>query len=335
MPQTSTRYAPPGPLGFGGAPLGNMFAAIDEPTAEATMLAAWEEGIRYFDTAPHYGAGLSEHRFGHVLRQRPRDSFVLSTKVGRVLSPDPTVAAGPPPFDNGLPFRARYDYSADGARRSIEDSLQRLGLARVDVVYVHDIAEDAHGPNWRAVFAEAMRGAGRALIRLREEGVIRAWGLGVNRVEACQAGLEQSDPDLFLLAGRYTLIDHSALDTLFPACAARGVRVVVGGPFNSGLLAGGAHFDYVAPRAEQTGARDQILALCQAHKVDIRAAALQFCAAHPVVCAVIPGAKSPDKVRQNAALIRQPIPGGFWADLKTNGLLPPHAPTGLPGTMPG
>jgi D-threo-aldose 1-dehydrogenase len=327
MAQTSTRFAPPGPLGFGGAPLGNMFAKIDEQTAEAAVGAAWDEGVRYFDTAPHYGAGLSEHRLGNVLRQQPRDSFVLSTKVGRVLTPDPAIVRGPWPFEHGLPFHARYDYSADGARRSIEDSLQRLGLARADVVYIHDIAEDAHGPNWRQAFREAMQGAGRALIQLREQGVIRAWGLGVNRVEACQAGLEQSDPDLFLLAGRYTLLDHSALDTLFPACAARGVRVVVGGPFNSGLLAGGSHFDYVTPAAEQVRARDLVLALCETHKVDIRAAALQFCAAHPVVCAVIPGAKSAQKVRQNAALMRQRIPASFWTDLKANGLLPRHAPT--------
>jgi D-threo-aldose 1-dehydrogenase len=167
---------------------------------------------------------------------------------------------------------------------------------------------------------------------LREEGVIRAWGLGVNRVEACEAALEHSDPDVLLLAGRYTLLDHSALDRLFPNCAARGVRVVVGGPFNSGLLAGGPHFDYVAPGAKQLQARDRIFALCQAHKVDIRAAALQFCAAHPVVCAVIPGAKSAEKLRQNAGFMRQRIPAAFWTDLKANGLIPPHAPTEWPAS---
>src|ERR1700712_4171885 len=233
MQDSMKHFGPPGPIGLGGASLGNMFAAVDEATAEATLVAAWDANIRYYDTAPHYGAGLSEHRFGAVLRGYPRDSFVLSTKVGRVLKPDPTILSGPPPFETGLPFRAEYDYSADGTLRSIEDSLQRMGLARIDVVYVHDIAEDAHGPAWRDRFAEAMRGAGRALIRLREEGVIRAWGLGVNRVEACEAALEQSDPDVFLLAGRYTLLDHSALSTLFPHCAARDVKVVIGGPFNS------------------------------------------------------------------------------------------------------
>jgi D-threo-aldose 1-dehydrogenase len=322
-----SRFAPPGPLGFGGAPLGNMFAAIDETTAQATMRAAWDSGIRYFDTAPHYGAGLSEHRFGTMLRQCPRDEFVLSTKVGRLLTPDPTVLTGPPPFDAGLPFRASYDYSADGAMRSIADSLQRMGLSRLDVVYIHDIAEDAHGPGWREPFAKAMKGAGQALIRLREQGVIRAWGLGVNRIEACEAALEQSDPDVFLLAGRYSLLDHSALHMLFPHCMARGVHIVVGGPFNSGLLAGGNHFDYVPAPAELLAKRARLQQVCDTHDVDIRAAALQFCAAHPTVCAVIPGAKSPDKVAQNAALMRRPIAPAFWQALKKAGMLPTDAPT--------
>ena len=326
MPQSAKRFAPPGPLGFGGAPLGNMFAAVNEATSEATLTAAWQAGIRTFDTAPHYGAGLSEHRFGRMLRGLARDSFVLSTKVGRVLKPDPAIRSGPPPFEAGLPFRAEYDYSADGALRSIEDSLQRMGLARIDIVYIHDIAEDAHGPGWRDAFGQAMAGAGKALIRLREEGVIRAWGLGVNRVEACEAALEQSDPDVFLLAGRYTLLDQSALPSLMPRCAAQDVRVVIGGPFNSGMLAGGEHFDYVAASPPLLARRDQMRAVCDAHGVDLRAAALQFCAAHPVVAAVIPGAKNPDKVTQNAKLMRQPIPLEFWRALKAARLLPEDAP---------
>jgi D-threo-aldose 1-dehydrogenase len=327
MTDSIKRFAPPGPLGFGGAPLGNMFAAVDEETAEATMAAAWQAGIRYYDTAPHYGAGLSEHRFGRVLRRYPRDSFVLSTKVGRILKPDPTVLSGPSPFDAGLPFRAEYDYSGDGTLRSIEDSLQRLGLARIDIVYVHDIAEDAHGPGWREPFAKAMAGAGQALIRLREEGVIRAWGLGVNRVEACEAALEQSDPDIFLLAGRYTLLDQSALPGLLPRCAARNVQVVAGGPFNSGMLAGGDHFNYVPAPAELLDRRARLHSICEAYEVDLRAAALQFCAAHPVVSAVIPGAKGPAKVLQNAMLMSQHIPPAFWQTLKDWGLIPVDAPT--------
>jgi D-threo-aldose 1-dehydrogenase len=325
MPQP--RFAPPGPLGFGGAPLGNMFARVDDRTAEGALEAAWESGIRYFDTAPHYGSGLSEHRFGNVLRRHDRDAFVLSTKVGRLLQADPGAPEDQGPFVGVLPFRTRYDYSADGARRSIEDSLQRLGLARIDIAYIHDIAEDAHGDAWTGLFASAMQGAAKALIRLREEGVIRAWGLGVNRVEPCQRALEESDPDVFLLAGRYSLLDLTALDTLFPACAARGVRVVVGGPYNSGLLAGGAHFEYAEAPPEKIAARDRIAAICQRHGVDIRAAALQFCAAHPVVASVIPGAKNAGRVRHNAELMRQPIPADFWEGLKREGLLPAHAPT--------
>src|SRR3954453_12269592 len=172
-----------------------------------------------------------------------------------------------------------------------------------------------------------MEGAGRVLIRLRAEGVIRAWGLGVNRVEACEAALEKSDPDVFLLAGRYTLLDHAALPSLFPRCAERGVRVVVGGPFNSGLLAGGTHFDYVPAPPTVLERLNRIQAVCASHGVDIRAAALQFCAAHPVVCAMIPGTKTPEKVVQNAALMHQPIPAVFWRTLKDAGLLPSDAPT--------
>jgi len=296
-----------------------MFGAIGEDQSEATLEAAWECGIRYFDTAPHYGAGLSEQRFGHALRRRPRDSFVLSTKVGRVLTPDPSFTEGPPPFSNGLPFRARYDYSADGARRSIEDSLQRMGLSRIDVVYIHDMAEDAHGAGWKDLLRDALLGAGRALTRMRDEGVIRAWGLGVNRVEACEAALEMGDPDIFLIAGRYSLLDRTAARTLFPLCQKRGVAVVVGGPFNSGLLAGGTTFDYVDAPADIAAKRDRLRAICERHHVDLRAAALQFCAAHPVVSAVIPGSKDPAKVRQNAGFMVATVPTDLWADLRAEG----------------
>ena len=327
MGTVSQRFAPPGPLGFGGAPLGNMFNRVDEETAEGALVAAWDCGIRHFDTAPMYGCGLSEHRFGRVLRRYDRDAYVLSTKVGRLLIPDPRAPADLGPFKGVLPFRAQFDFSADGARRSIEDSLQRLGVGRIDVVYIHDLAEDHLGEAWKEVFATAMKGAAKALTQLRDEGVIRAWGLGVNRVEACERALEQADPDVFLLAGRYSLLDLGALDTLFPTCAERGVKVVVGGPYNSGLLAGGRMFEYAEAPPEQVAARDRIAALCERHGVDIRAAALQFCAAHPVVSAVIPGAKSAERVRQNVELMRRPIPASFWQALKQEGILPAHAPT--------
>ncbi|MDB5954613.1 aldo/keto reductase [Ramlibacter sp.] len=319
-------FAPPGPLGFGGAPLGNMFDVVDEETAEAALVAAWDSGVRYFDTAPHYGSGLSEHRFGHVLRRYPRDAFVLSTKVGRLLRPD---ASSPenPPFVKGLPFRVQSDFSYDAALRSVEDSCQRLGLARIDIAFVHDLAADHLGDAWEEQFEFARTGAFRALTRLREEGVILGWGLGVNLTEPCIRALEQADPDVFLLAGRYSLLNQPALDRLFPLCAERGVHVVVGGPYNSGLLAGGRNFEYREAPPEMVAKRDRIAAVCARHGADIRSAALQFCAAHPVVAAIIPGAKHARKVQENARLMTTTVPAAVWEELRREGLIPPAAPT--------
>lgn len=314
-------------LGMGGAPLGNLFAEVADADAAASLAAAWEAGIRHFDTAPHYGAGLSEHRMGAFLRRHPRDAFTLSTKIGRLLVPDAATPHEAEGFVAALPFRRVVDYSAAGCERSIADSLQRLGLARLDTVYIHDCAEDWHGPAWRERFAEAMTGAARLLTDLRRQGVIRHWGLGVNLVEPCLLALEQAEPDLFLIAGRYTLLDHEALARLFPACAARGVRCVLGGPYNSGLLAGGTTFNYVAAPAPLVARARAIAELCQSHGVDPRAAALQFCAAHPVVAAVIPGARNAAEARQNAALIAAPIPPALWAALRRAGLIPDEAPT--------
>ena len=323
---SSTHYAPPGPIGFGGAPLGNMFERVSDENARATLDAAWDAGIRYFDTAPEYGPGISEHRFGEVLRNKPRDEYVLSTKVGRLLRADATKGGKHGPFVAGLPFRVDYDYSADGVRRSIEDSLQRLGIARIDVAYIHDCAEDAHGEHWLEVFDTAMKGAAVALTRLREEGVIRGWGLGVNRVQPCVMALERADPDVFLLAGRYSLLNQPALDEFFPRCGERGVHVVVGGPYNSGLIAGGRTFEYQEASPEKVAARDRLAAIAGRHGVDLRAAALQFCAAHPVVASVIPGTKNPQRVRENLALMNQPIPAAFWAELQAEKVLPDNAP---------
>ena len=312
----------PGPLGLGGAPLGNLFARVPDDVARATIQAAWSTGIRFFDTAPLYGFGLSEHRMGELLRDRPRDEFVLSTKVGRLLVPDPTVAAERHGFVGGLPFRMQYDYSYDGTRRSVEQSLHRLGLARIDVALIHDVGVDTHGPAWRERFDEAMRGAAVALTDMRSEGMISAWGLGVNRVEPCVMALEQADPDLFLVAGRYTLLDTSALADLFPRCAERGARAVIGGPYNSGLLAGGSTFDYTAAPAALVERVHRLSAVCARHGVDLRAAALQFCAAHPVVTVVIPGARDPAEVASNAQLMTAPIPEALWQDLRRDRLIP-------------
>lgn len=314
-----------GKLGLGGAPLGNLFERIPDAVAQATVAAAWECGIRHFDTAPHYGAGLSEHRMGAALRGR--EGFTLSTKVGRLLEP----AEGVPELDEGfvgaLPFRRRFDYSAAGTMRSIEDSLQRLGRSRVDIVYIHDLSEDWHGAEWRARFAEAMRGAAPALTRLKHEGVIGAWGLGVNLVAPCLAALEQAAPDLFLIAGRYTLLDQGALGALMPACAARGVRLVLGGPYNSGLLAGGTTFNYEAAPADMVRRAQAIGAVCARHGVALKAAALQFCAAPAMVASVIPGARTPAEVTENAAMLAAPVPAALWHELKRAGLLPEGAPT--------
>lgn len=315
-----------GPIGFGGAPLGNMFRPVTEGQAEETLRAAWDAGIRYFDTAPVYGTGLSEHRFGNALRGRQRDEFVLSSKVGRILRPNPASDGNFGPFLSGLPFDVEYDYSADGARRSIEDSLQRLGMARIDIVYIHDIAEDVHGSGWKSLFDSAMKGAARTLADMKAEGVIKAWGLGVNTVEACERALEQAEPDVFLLAGRYSLLNTPALDTLFPACEARGVEVVVGSPYNSGLIAGGTTYEYRQASTHEVAARDKLASLAGEYGVDLRAAALQFCEAHPVVASVIPGTANPGRVSENMVLLRQAIPHAFWQALKDGGLIPAHAP---------
>lgn len=315
-----------GRLGMGGAPLGNLFEVVSEADAQASLQAAWRAGIRHFDTAPHYGAGLSEHRMGAAMRGWPRGAFSLSTKVGRMLEPDPDVPDVAEGFTGALPFRRRTDYSGSGALRSIEDSLQRLGLSRIDTVYIHDVSEDWHGAAWTTRMDEAMAGAARVLTDLKRQGVIRAWGLGVNMVEPCLAALERSEPDLFLIAGRYTLLDHTALERLFPACAARGVRCVLGGPYNSGLLAGGTTFDYEAAPPEIAALARAVEAVCVRHGVNIKAAALQFCAAHPQVAAVIPGARNAAEVVENAAMMDAAIPGQLWRDLRAEGLIPEAAP---------
>ena len=246
-----------GGLGAGGAPLGNLATVVSEQDATACLAAAWDAGIRHYDTAPHYGAGLAEHRLGRALRARPRDSYTLSTKVGRLLHAVPDVREMSQGFVHALPFSRTFDYTAAGTVRSIEDSHQRTGLDRFDIVYIHDCSEDWHGAAWKVRFSEAMTGAVQILTAMRQRGEIRAWGMGLNLVEPALACLEVARPDVFLIAGRYTLLDHTALARLFPACADRGVKVVLGGPYNSGLLAGGMTFNYeTASRAmmARTGA---------------------------------------------------------------------------------
>jgi D-threo-aldose 1-dehydrogenase len=310
-----------------------MYHTTGDEAAHTTVDAAWEAGIRYFDTAPHYGTGLSEHRFGQALRSRPRQQYTLSTKVGRILVPDPNGDIAPP-FVSSLPFRRLTDYSAAGARRSVEDSLQRLALGSIDIVYVHDLSPDHLGDSFDHYYriAAGPGGAFEELVRMREEGIIKAWGLGVNTVEPCLRALRDSDPDIFLLAGRYTLMETTPLAELFPLCARRGAHVVLGGPFNSGFLAGGEHYDYRPASQEQHRHRERLRQVASRHHVDLAAAALQFGLAHPVVAATIPGASSPEHLRRNAALMDVRIPAAFWEELRAEGLVPPEAP--LPDRKP-
>jgi len=327
------RISVPTRLGFGTAPLGNMYRNIPEQEALDTVEAAWQQGIRYFDAAPMYGAGLAEIRLGTALQQHRRDDYVLSTKVGRLIldeREDTTqrdLGEKGGLFEHGLPNKIVYDYTADGTLRAIEASLARLKTDRLDIVWIHDPARDFHGEGWRDVFDIAMNGAAKALTRLREEGVISAWGLGVNRVEPCAMALQQADPDGFLIAGRYTLLDHAdALRTLMPASTARGLGIVVGGPYNSGILAGGTHYEYQQATPDILARVDALRAVCAEFNVDIRAAALQFSLAHPAVAAVIPGASQPSRIAENLALVDAEIPAAFWQALRARGLVAVDAP---------
>ncbi|MGW3340111.1 aldo/keto reductase [Streptomyces sp. NPDC001009] len=325
----------PGPLGFGTAPLGNMFRAIPEEEAAATVAAAWDQGIRYFDTAPFYGAGLSEIRLGEALAGRPRDDYVLSTKVGRVIHDDIEDPAARELgekgglFEHGRPNRMTDDYTADATLRSIEDSLKRLGTDRLDIVWVHDIAQDFHGDQWLARYETARTGAFRVLQKLRDEGVIKAWGLGVNKVEPIELTLDLDEPrpDAFLLAGRYTLLDHDrALQRLLPAAVEQGVDMVVGGPYSSGVLAGGRHFEYQEAPQAILDKVDRIKALAERHGVSVKAAALQFALAHPATAAVVPGATRPSRIAEDVAALHENVPAAFWADLRAEDLISAAAP---------
>ncbi|MFF9376609.1 aldo/keto reductase [Streptomyces griseoluteus] len=327
----------PGRIGFGTAPLGNMFRAVSDEEVSATLDAAWDQGIRYYDSAPLYGAGLAEIRLGELLSRKPRDEFVLSSKVGRVIL-DEVESGGRDLgdkgdlFAHGRPNKIRHDWTADATERSIEGSLERLGVGRLDIVWVHDIAQDFHGDQWLAKFEEARTGAFRVLSRLRDEGVIRAWGLGVNRTEPIEITLELDEPkpDGFLLAGRYTLLDHAhALERLLPTAERQGVGMVVGGPYSSGILAGGTNFEYQDAPPEIVERVKRIKEVADRYGVPIKAAALQFSLAHPVSDAVIPGATKPSRISEDLSALREDVPVEFWQELREAGLVSPLAP--LPG----
>jgi D-threo-aldose 1-dehydrogenase len=319
-------------LGFGGAPLGNLFRPLDEPQALDTVRRAWAEGIRYFDTAPLYGSGLSERRIGAALATERRDAFVLSTKVGRRLVPRP---AGAPPLPEAYvdvpPLVPIFDYTADATRASLRTSLERLGMDRVDVALIHDLGPVTHGPDDARRYAEAIDGAYRVLVDLRAAGTIRAIGVGANEWPILERCARDGEFDCFLLAGRYSLLEQTALDTFLPLCARRQISVIVGGPYNSGILATGARpgatYNYApAPPAvlERVRALERVVA---AHAVPLAAAALQFPFHHPAVASVIPGARTPVEVEENLRLLRHPIPPALWRDLKAEGLVRADAPT--------
>jgi D-threo-aldose 1-dehydrogenase len=322
-------------LGLGGAPLGNLFAPVADDAARALLDAAWASGCRSFDTAPHYGHGLSERRIGDALRAHERASFVLSSKVGRVLTPSEGAPREQHGYVGGLPFVQHWNYSAAGVRRSVEDSLQRLGLARLDVAYVHDCDAATHGADAAAVLRRVCDETLPALRALQGEGLVGAVGLGVNDVAIVLDVLRHADLDALLIAGRYTLLDHAALHALWPACRQRGIHVALGGVFNSGLLASGtrctgvapARFDYAPAALPWIERTRRIEALCAAHRVPLRAAALQFALAHPAIEIVLVGARSAAEWHDTLAMAAQPIDAGFWPALRSAGLLPDEAPT--------
>ncbi|MFT7370500.1 MAG: D-threo-aldose 1-dehydrogenase [Octadecabacter sp.] len=319
-------------LGFGGAPLGNLYRKIEDDVAQETITAAWDAGIRYFDTAPQYGLGRSEMRFGDALMQLDQSALTLSTKVGRLLKDcDPTDIT-PEAFVDVPQKRIVFDYSYDGIMRSFDDSIARLGTDQIDMLFLHDIDAGTHGTDGvEDKLSELFNQDGyRALDELRSAGRISAIGAGVNTWQICERLLGEADFDGFLLAGRYTLLEQDPLETFLPLCLERDVGIILGGPYNSGILAtgavDGAHYDYeLAPEAILQRVRD-LSAVCAAHDTPLIAAALKFPLGHAAVKSVIPGASSADEVRQNIEIFKTPIPPALWFDLKSQGLIRIDAP---------
>jgi D-threo-aldose 1-dehydrogenase len=318
-------------FGLGGVAAGNAWHVNSNQQIEMAMAAAWDAGVRYFDTSPFYGFGLSERRMGHFLFEKNRDEFVLSTKIGRVFDADPNYKSDPKSLWKGrLNFKYKFDYTAAGVRRSIEDSLQRLGLSSIDIVYVHDLSPDTGelGDRWMDQFNIAAKGAFPELTKMREEGIIKGWGMGVNTPEPILKAMEVADPDIFLVAIQYSLVDHKkALNSLFPAMEKKKVKAVIGGPLNAGFLANRDRFNYgdTIP-AEMLEKRKKINAIIGKYNVDLRTVALQFSAAHPVVAAVIPGASTAEQASSNAAAMATKVPGDLWKELKQAKLIEQDAP---------
>lgn len=314
-----------GVLGLGTAPIGGFASDVNDETARATIDAAWDLGVRFFDTAPYYGYGKSEHRVGAALRDRPRGAYVLSTKAGRRMVPRTT-----PQSDDGwikpLPFEQFYDYTAAGIERSFEDSQQRLGHPQIDILLIHDIGPYTHHDKAAHYWSQLIEGGGlKEMERLRSSGAVKAIGLGVNEWEIIDTVMNHIDLDVSLLAGRYTLLEQKSL-AFMDRCAKAGHSIIIGGPFNSGILAGGDTFDYRKAPPELVARVKTLRELCAEHGVNILSAALQFPLAHPAAVSIIPGARTVAELQQNAALLEAPISPDFWQALKSNGWLTEAAP---------
>jgi D-threo-aldose 1-dehydrogenase len=330
-------------LGYGSAGLGELFVKVSDKQARATLEAAWDTGVRYFDTAPYYGHGLAEHRVGDFLRGLPRDEFVLSTKIGRLLrtprNPGNPIRA---PWCGGLPFEHDFDYGYAGVMRSLQDSLQRLGLEHVDLLLIHDLDHLHHGEGDAGVAArlgELREGGWQALAELRAGGVIRAIGAGINSAPMMPRLLERFELDFFLVALPYTLLDQGVLDLEFPLCVESGVGVIIGAVYASGILATGAvpgaTYAYEPASPEVMTRVAAIEDVARRHGVSLRAAALQFPLGHPAVASVIPGAITPQEALDNAEAFRETVPAALWDELKAEGLLRPDAPAPTPARPSG
>ena len=323
-------------MGFGSAPLGDLYQRLDERVALDTLAAAHDAGVTLFDASPHYGNGLAEARCGAVLRRFPRDSIVFSTKVGRVMDPFAPIAKPKegvisPGFAGGFPHRARFDYSYDGVMRSVEQSMLRTGFDRIDILLIHDVDVWTHGDEFEQRFGEAMAGAYRALDELRRTGFTKAIGVGINEADVAARFAREGDFDVTLLAGRYSLLEQPALEDFLPLATEKKIGVMLGGVFNSGILATGAvegaKFNYAPAPADILERVRKIEAVCARHAVPLRRAALAFAAAHPAVISVVIGAVQPDEIRANAADVDAEVPVALWGELKAEGLLAQDAPT--------
>ncbi|MDQ2942713.1 MAG: aldo/keto reductase [Candidatus Dormibacteraeota bacterium] len=305
-------------LGFGTAPLGGLYEALADDEAIRVVEAAWDAGIRFFDTAPQYGNGLAEQRLGAVLSTKSRDEYVLATKVGRLLRVGaPAESAN---FPGAPPLNPVFDFSYEGVMRSVDESVERLGIDRIDILHIHD--PDEH-------FEEALSGAYRALDQLRSDGTIKAVGAGMNQAEMLARFAREAQFDCFLLAGRYTLLDQVGLKDLLPLCIERGIAIIAGGVFNSGILANpkpGAHFNYGTAPDVLLQRAERLNEICEHHGVSLKAAAIQFPLAHPAVQAVLTGCRSVDELEENVEAFQTPIPGSLWEDLMAKGLLSAEAP---------